>query len=58
MGSTVDQGKDLALTIYNDNFAVVKDRREIDFDPGYSFVSVDDVAATIQPETVALRIKS
>lgn len=34
---------------------MVKDIRDISFDPGYSYLSIDDVAATIQPETVAFR---
>lgn len=55
LSSSVNQRKELAITVYNDNYAMVKDTREINFDKGTSYLSFDDVAATIQPETVAFR---
>lgn len=44
----------LAITIYNDDFAVVKDTRLIHFDKGLSDLYFDDVAATIETATVSL----
>ena len=55
LASSINHRKNLSVTIYNDNYAMVKDIREIYFDPGNTFLSIDDVAATIQPETVAFR---
>lgn len=42
----------LALTIYNNNFGVVKDVRTFKFRAGRSSVDFTDVASTILPETV------
>jgi hypothetical protein len=44
--------KGVSLTIYNQNFAVVKDRREVDLANGRSTVIIDDVAALIDPTSV------
>jgi hypothetical protein len=48
----VDQGEGVSLTIYNQNFVVVKERRLMDLHRGRSAVRFRDVAATIVPETV------
>lgn len=40
------------LTIYNQNFGLVKDQRQIVLKEGANTVIIDDVAAMIQPETV------
>jgi hypothetical protein len=47
----------LHLTIYHDNFALVKDRRELpdDFRPGLNVVRFRDVAATLDPTSVHFR---
>ena len=45
----------LAVTIYNDNFAVVKDTRNIKFDQGESTLYFTDVAENIQTETVTFK---
>jgi hypothetical protein len=47
----------LHLTVYNDNFALVKDRRELpdDFKPGINVVQFRDVAATLDPTSVHFR---
>lgn len=58
LSSAINQRKDLSVTIYNDNYAMVKDTRNIFFDTGISHLSIDDVAATIQAETVAFRPKN
>ncbi|MDH7482134.1 MAG: hypothetical protein QHH26_09215 [Armatimonadota bacterium] len=43
------------LTIYNQNFALVKEVRRMSLEKGINFVFVPDVAAMIQPETVAFK---
>lgn len=45
----------LALTIYNNNFGVVKDVRTFKFRAGRSSVDFTDVASTILPETVTFK---
>jgi hypothetical protein len=42
----------IALTIYNQNFALVKDRRTIDLANGRNAVVIEDVAALIDPTSV------
>jgi len=52
-----DDKPGLHLTIYNDNFALVKDRRELPdvFKPGVNVVQFRDVAATLDPTSVHFR---
>jgi len=40
------------LTVYNQNFGLVKDHRTVALKQGMNTVTIDDVAALIQPETV------
>src|SRR5262249_17673939 len=47
-----EQGEGVGLTIYNQDFVVVKERRLMDFKKGRSDIRFRDVAATIVPETV------
>jgi len=54
----VGKPSDVALTIYNQNFALIKEDRDVTLDKGINFVPVQDVAATIRPSTVAFRSKS
>ena len=42
----------VALTIYNENFAVVKERRQMDFAEGQNTVRFTDVASQIDPTSV------
>ena len=49
LASSIGSRKDLAVTIYNNGFGIVKDTRDINFDAGESYLSVNDVAASIQP---------
>ena len=42
----------IAITIYNDNFAVVKERRIMDFEQGINTVRFTDVASSIDPTSV------
>jgi hypothetical protein len=40
------------VTIYNQNFGLVKDRRNLDFTSGVNNIRFSDVAAAIEPESV------
>ena len=54
--STEIEGQEsLAVTIYNNDFAMVKDVRRISFDEGESTLSFTDVADRIQTETVTFK---
>lgn len=53
--SSVGELKSLAVTIYNDDFAMVKDVRSFKFDKGASFLYFTDVSANIQTETVTFK---
>jgi hypothetical protein len=48
------EGQRLALTIYNQDLALVEDVRPLDFTTGRSRLEFKDVSASIRPETVAL----
>jgi len=45
--------KDMSITIYNQNFGLVRDVREIMFKEGTNKIRFDDVAAGIDPTTVS-----
>lgn len=45
----------LAVTIYNNQFAMVKDIRSISFDQGRSDLYFTDVSSNIQTETVTFK---
>jgi len=47
-----DLGPGVSLTVYNQNFAVVKERRLMGLEPGTGMVKFPEVAATIVPESV------
>ncbi len=49
----VSASKGVALTIYNQNFGLVKDIREIKLNSGVNFLRFEDVAAAIDPTTVS-----
>ncbi len=51
-GETTAQG-DVALTIYNNNLALVQDVRQIAIAQGKSRVEFPDVSARIQPQTLS-----
>jgi len=44
----------VAVTIYNENLALVKDRRRVTLDPGIQSLAVIDVSAQMRPETALL----
>ena len=50
-----DAKRDVAVTVYNENLGVVKDRRTFSVAKGVSDVSFTDVAALIDPTSVHLR---
>lgn len=43
------------LTVYNQNFAVVRDSRLVDLKNGPSYLSVQDIASSIDPTSVTIR---
>ena len=54
-GSAINNPVALAVTIYNDRFAMVKDTRSISFDQGRSDLYFTDVSSNIQTETVTFK---
>jgi len=48
----------VGLTIYNNNFAVVKERRQMDFNAGVNTVKFTDVASAIDPTSVNFKCLS
>ena len=60
MAATCDAGtvsgpKSVQLTVYNANFALVKDTRSIDLTKGVNSIDVEDVASTIDPTSILFR---
>lgn len=53
--STINKAISLAVTVYNNQFAIVKDVREISFDKGRSDLYFTDVSTNIQTETVSFK---
>jgi len=53
--SSLAQQKSVAVTIYNNDLALVKDSRTIELNPGDNHVAFREVSAHIQPETALLR---
>jgi hypothetical protein len=53
--STLQDQQNVAVTIYNDNLALVKDQRKIQLKVGSSTLAFRDVSAQIRPETALLR---
>lgn len=53
--SSIKSPVSLAVTIYNDQFAMVKDVRSISFDSGRSDLYFTDVSSNIQTETVTFK---
>jgi hypothetical protein len=48
-------GRDVAVTVYNENLGVVKDRRKFSVSGGVSELEFTDVASSIDPTSVHLR---
>jgi hypothetical protein len=53
--TTLKDQKGLAVTIYNDNLALVKDSREVRLPKGELQLAFQEVSAQIRPETALLR---
>lgn len=53
--STLDDQRHLAVTIYNQDLALVKDQRSIQLPSGVNHLALRDVSAQIRPETALLR---
>ncbi len=49
------KAKGVALTIYNQNFALVKEKRSIDLATGRNSLLIEDVAALIDPTSVSIK---
>jgi hypothetical protein len=55
LASNLADQRELAVTIYNDNLALVKDTRRIKLERGTNRLAWRDVSARIRPETALLR---
>lgn len=53
--STLADQKEVAVTIYNDNLALIKDQRKLQLKRGFSELAFRDVSAKMRPETALLR---
>ena len=55
MTTTLKDQKNLAVTIYNENLALVKDQREVPLAKGEARLAFQEVSAQMRPETALLR---
>lgn len=53
--STLDDQQAVAITIYNEDLALVKDARRVTLDSGTNQLALRDVSARMRPETALLR---
>ena len=53
--STLDDQQSVAVTIYNDDLALIKEVRSLAFDAGVNRIALRDVSARMRPETAQLR---
>jgi hypothetical protein len=53
--STLDDQQAVAITIYNEDLALVKDARRVSLDSGANQLALRDVSARMRPETAQLR---
>ncbi len=53
--STLADQQEVAVTIYNDNLALVRDQRKITLQQGENHLALREVSAGIRPETALLR---
>jgi len=53
--STLADQTDVAVTVYNNDLALVRDKRDVKLLPGETSLTFMDVAEKIRPETVSLR---
>src|SRR2546423_14936533 len=53
--STLTDQQSVAVTIYNDNLALIKDTRRVTFDAGPNRLALREVSGRMRPETASLR---
>lgn len=53
--SRADDGQELAITVYNDDLALVRDRRQVSLPGGVTKLEFRDIAARVMAETVSLQ---
>ena len=53
--STAAQRKEVSITVYNQNFGLVREVRDLELGTGRVALEFRDVASTIQPQTVAIK---
>ncbi len=53
--STLDDQRSVAVTIYNEDLALVKEVRSVTLDAGANRIALRDVSARLRPETALLR---
>jgi hypothetical protein len=53
--STLEDQNSVAVTIYNENLALIKDQRKVTLGTGQNTLALRDVSAQIRPETALLR---
>ena len=53
--STLDDQQSVAVTIYNQDLALVKDTRKVNIKAGLNALALRDVSAQMRPETALLR---
>ena len=58
LSSGAAQREAVAVTVYNDDLALVKERRRVELPAGLTRLSLRDVAALMRPETALLRAVS
>ena len=58
VASTASDREAVAVTVYNDDLALVKERRKVDLPAGLTRLSLREVAAQMRPETALLRAAS
>ena len=56
--SRADDREEVAVTIYNESLALIKEVRRIAFDRGANNIALSDVSAKMRPETASLRALS
>ncbi|NEP49717.1 MAG: hypothetical protein F6K65_13240 [Moorea sp. SIO3C2] len=53
--STAKQSQGFSITIYNQNFAVVREQRQLSLNQGTNLVRYEDVAAQIDPTSISFK---
>src|SRR5688572_6277320 len=53
--STLADQQSVAITIYNENLALVKDQRRVSFEAGLNRLALREVSGRMRPETASLR---